>query len=69
MSSPALMLNNGIETLTRFVADREKYSPIKAKMKTLAHWVENNRQHIFYLVLFFGIVIGLFAERFYCKLL
>lgn len=65
MSSPALMLNNGIETLTRFVADREKYSPIKAKMKTLAHWVENNRQHIFYLVLFFGIVIGLFAERFY----
>ena len=40
------------EQLTKFVAVREKYSPVKSKLKTIAHFIENNRQHIFYLVLF-----------------
>lgn len=51
----------------RFVAIRETYTPLNAKMRRVKHFVENNRQHIFYLVLFFGICLGLFAERFYCK--
>lgn len=51
----------------KFVAVREKYSPLKSKLKTVAHFIENNRQHIFFLVLFFGICLGLFTERFYCK--
>ncbi|XP_053408593.1 dual oxidase-like isoform X3 [Mercenaria mercenaria] len=50
---------------TGFIAIRETYTPLKAKMRRLKHFVENNRQHIFYLVLFFGICLGLFAERFY----
>ncbi|XP_063423293.1 dual oxidase-like isoform X1 [Mytilus trossulus] len=49
----------------KFVAVREKYSPLKSKLKTVAHFIENNRQHIFFLVLFFGICLGLFTERFY----
>lgn len=31
------------------------------------HFIENKRQHIFYLLLFFGITAVVFAERFYCK--
>ncbi|KAK3106022.1 hypothetical protein FSP39_011167 [Pinctada imbricata] len=56
---------NSLERRTEFVAIREKYSPVKARVKTVAHFVENNRQHIFYVVIFFGITAGLFAERFY----
>lgn len=50
---------------TGFIAIRETYTPLKAKVRRLKHFVENNRQHIFYLVIFFGICFGLFAERFY----
>lgn len=48
-----------------FKAIREAYSPVRAKIRRLKHFVENNRQHIFILVLFYGICFGLFAERFY----
>jgi len=50
----------------RFV-ERETYTPLKAKMRRLKYFVENYRQHIFYLVIFFGICIALFTERFYCE--
>lgn len=53
------------EKVHRFVAIRETYTPLKARMRRIKHFVENNRQHIFYLVIFFGICFGLFAERFY----
>ncbi|XP_052252760.1 dual oxidase 1-like isoform X3 [Dreissena polymorpha] len=53
------------ERRSTFVAIRETYTPLKARMRRLKHFVENNRQHIFYLVLFYGICAGLFAERFY----
>ncbi|ESO86842.1 hypothetical protein LOTGIDRAFT_235234 [Lottia gigantea] len=47
------------------VSVREHYTPFKAKVKVIKHFIENYRQHIFFLVLVFGIVLGLFAERFY----
>lgn len=50
---------------TRFIAIREQYHPAKAKLKTFTHFIENNRQHIFFLVIFFGATFALFAERFY----
>ncbi|XP_061175902.1 dual oxidase-like [Saccostrea echinata] len=50
---------------TRFIAIREEYHPAKAKLKTFTHFIENNRQHIFFLVIFFGATFALFAERFY----
>ncbi|XP_067686198.1 dual oxidase 2-like [Haliotis asinina] len=48
-----------------FTAVREKYTPVKAKIKMAKHFVENYRAHIFFLVMFFGITLGLAAERFY----
>lgn len=48
-----------------FEAVRESYSPLKARVKLVKHFIENFRQHIFFLILFYGIVFGLFAERFY----
>ena len=66
--SNSLKSSNISEQLnTKFEAVREKYSPVKSKLKTMAHFIENNRQHIFYLVLFYGICLGLFTERFYCE--
>ncbi|KAL3836734.1 hypothetical protein ACJMK2_022153 [Sinanodonta woodiana] len=50
---------------TKFIAIRETYTPLKAKMKKIKHFFENNRQHIFFLVLFYGICFGLFLEIFY----
>ncbi|OWF46058.1 Dual oxidase [Mizuhopecten yessoensis] len=64
-SSNSLMANIPTELRTRFEATREKYHPLKAKIKNLKHFIENNRQNIFFLVLFYGICWGLFAERFY----
>ncbi|XP_069121720.1 dual oxidase-like [Argopecten irradians] len=64
-SSNSLMTNIPTDLRTRFEATREKYHPIKAKVKNLKHFIENNRQNIFFLVLFYGICWGLFAERFY----
>lgn len=64
--SNSLKSSNLSEQLaTKFEAVREKYSPLKSKLKTVAHFVENNRQHIFFLVLFYGVCLGLFTERFY----
>lgn len=57
--------NSTLDKHFRFIAIRETYTPLKAKMRRLKHFVENNRQHIFYLVIFFGICIGLFANSFY----
>ena len=51
-----------------FEAVRERYSPLKARVKLVKHFIENFRQHIFFFILFYGIVFGLFAERFYCEL-
>lgn len=51
-----------------WIANRGYY-PAKAKLKTFTHFIENNRQHIFFLVIFFGITFALFAERFYCRLM
>lgn len=48
-----------------FEAVRERYSPLKARIKLLKHFIENYRQHIFFFIIFYGIVFGLFAERFY----
>uniref|UniRef100_A0A2C9KDP5 NAD(P)H oxidase (H2O2-forming) n=1 Tax=Biomphalaria glabrata TaxID=6526 RepID=A0A2C9KDP5_BIOGL len=48
-----------------FEAVREKYTPLKARVKVVKHFIENYRQHIFFLIIFFGICVGLFAERFY----
>ncbi|PVD36104.1 hypothetical protein C0Q70_03077 [Pomacea canaliculata] len=48
-----------------FESVREHYSPLKARVKLIKHFIENFRQHIFFLILFYGIVFGLFAERFY----
>lgn len=48
-----------------FEAVREKYTPLKAKVKQVKHFIENYRQHIFFMILFYGICAGLFAERFY----
>ncbi|KAK7492719.1 hypothetical protein BaRGS_00016024, partial [Batillaria attramentaria] len=48
-----------------FEAVRERYSPLKARVKLVKHFIENFRQHIFFFILFYGIVFGLFAERFY----
>ncbi|XP_050407076.1 dual oxidase 2 [Patella vulgata] len=48
-----------------FVSVREPYTPVKAKIKLVKHFIENYRQHIYIMVLFYGIVAGLFAERFY----
>ncbi|KAK7092277.1 hypothetical protein V1264_008051 [Littorina saxatilis] len=48
-----------------FEAVRESYSPLKARVKLVKHFIENFRQHIFFMILFYGIVFGLFAERFY----
>lgn len=50
-----------------FESVREHYSPLKARVKLIKHFIENFRQHIFFLILFYGIVFGLFAERFYCE--
>ncbi|XP_064597557.1 LOW QUALITY PROTEIN: dual oxidase-like [Liolophura sinensis] len=47
------------------LALREKYSPVKAKVKSLKHFIENNKQHIFFLIIFFGICLGVAGERFY----
>lgn len=55
----------GSDIRTKFIAVREQYHPAKAKLKTFTHFIENNRQHIFFLVIFFGITFALFAERFY----
>ncbi|KAL4228920.1 NAD(P)H oxidase [Mactra antiquata] len=63
--SSSVDTGNSQKRLTGFIAIRESYTPLKAKMHRMKKFVENNRQHIFYLVLFFGICIGLFAERFY----
>lgn len=43
----------------------EKYSPFRSKLKHLRHFLENNKQHIFFIILFYAITCGLFAERFY----
>lgn len=59
----------GSDLRTKFIAVREQYHPAKAKLKTFTHFIENNRQHIFFLVIFFGITFALFAERFYCRLM
>lgn len=48
-----------------FEAVRERYSPLKARIKLVKHFIENYRQHIFFFILFYGIVFFLFAERFY----
>ncbi|XP_052805242.1 dual oxidase-like isoform X3 [Mya arenaria] len=64
-STDSALAENLTQKRQTFIAIRETYTPLKAKMKRLKHFVENNRQHIFYLVIFFGICIGLFAERFY----
>ncbi|XP_076455954.1 dual oxidase 2-like [Babylonia areolata] len=48
-----------------FEAVRERYSPVKARIKLVKHFIENYRQHIFFLIIFYGIVFFLFAERFY----
>ena len=48
-------------------AIKEAYSPLKAKIEDYRQYIENNRQHIFYLVLFFGVTIALFIERFLRK--
>lgn len=52
------------ELYTNFIAF-EKYSPFRSKMKNLLHFLENNKQHIFFIFLFYAITCGLFAERFY----
>lgn len=57
----------GSDIRTKFIAVREQYHPAKAKLKTFTHFIENNRQHIFFLVIFFGVTFALFAERFYRK--
>ncbi|CAG5124174.1 unnamed protein product [Candidula unifasciata] len=49
----------------KFEAVREHYTPVKAKVKLVKHFIENYRHHIFFIVLFYGICVGLFAERFY----
>lgn len=49
------------------LALREKYSPVKAKIKSLKHFIENNKQHIFFLIIFFGICLAVAGERFYCE--
>ena len=36
-------------------------------LKDLTHYVENNRQQIVYLFVFFAVTVLLFAERFYSK--
>ena len=53
--------------IRKFEAVRETYTPFKSKVKIGKHFIENYRHHIFILVIFFGICVGLFSERFYCK--
>ncbi|CAH1775162.1 unnamed protein product [Owenia fusiformis] len=48
-----------------YTAVQEKFSPIKARITSIKHYMENKRQHIFYCVIFYGLCFGLFAERFY----
>ncbi|XP_059143765.1 dual oxidase 1-like [Physella acuta] len=55
----------GSKLVKKFEAVRETYTPVKAKMKLVKHFIENYRQHIFFLILFYGVCVGLFAERFY----
>ncbi|CAE1319995.1 DUOX [Acanthosepion pharaonis] len=43
----------------------KKYSPFRSKLKHLRHFLENNKQHIFFIILFYAVTCGLFAERFY----
>lgn len=57
----------GSKLVKKFEAVRETYTPVKAKMKLVKHFIENYRQHIFFLILFYGVCVGLFAERFYCE--
>ncbi|KAH9500299.1 Dual oxidase 2, partial [Bulinus truncatus] len=57
--------NGGSKFHISFEAVREKYTPLKARVKLVKHFIENYRQHIFFLIIFFGICVGLFAERFY----
>ncbi|KAL3836846.1 hypothetical protein ACJMK2_022259 [Sinanodonta woodiana] len=49
----------------KFFVIRETYTPLKAKLKKIKHFFENNRHQIFFLVLFCGICVGLFLDTFY----
>ncbi|XP_014788035.1 dual oxidase isoform X1 [Octopus bimaculoides] len=42
-----------------------KYTPVKAKIISVKNFVENYRQHIFFLILLYTFTLGVFAERFY----
>ena len=45
------------------IAERRK-SPLKKKWDAFTNYLEENRQHIFYIFIFYVITIGLFIERF-----
>ncbi|XP_012943057.2 dual oxidase [Aplysia californica] len=65
-STTSLVENgNGPRVVRNFEAVREQYTPLKARVKLVKHFIENYRTHIFFLILFYGICWGLFAERFY----
>ena len=49
------------------IAERHRHWVFK-KWDTLTNYLEENRQHIFYVFVFFVITLALFTERFICKL-
>ncbi|XP_064643915.1 dual oxidase-like [Lineus longissimus] len=46
------------------LTEKEEYSPGKARWKAFKRYLQNYRQHIFILIIFFGVSIALFTERF-----
>lgn len=56
---------NTSKIIRKFEAVRETYTPFKSKVKIVKHFIENYRHHIFILIIFLGVCVGLFAERFY----
>ncbi|GAB1608543.1 dual oxidase isoform X1 [Argonauta hians] len=42
-----------------------KYTPMKEKVISMKNFVDNYRQHIFFIILLYTFTLGVFAERFY----
>ena len=74
-ASEASMASANKQRASLSTADRNMIEPTTASPQSEAaillhkirHYIENHRQHIFYLLLFYSVCVAIFAERFYCK--
>ena len=48
-------------------AEMQGFTKLGLTLKSFRHYMENHRQQIVYLIVFFGVCILVSAERFYCK--